>query len=118
MRFDRYWLAILLIILGFAVSGPSSRMPKPVSTLTFLDASPFGEPASAVSNSSSETSHEPVNSTPNQSDTVALVLISLVVILLSAKLGGDLFERVKQPAVLGELVFGVILGNLSLMGYH
>jgi Kef-type K+ transport system membrane component KefB len=118
MRFGRYWLTILLIILGFAVSGQSSRMPGPVFNLTFLEASPFQEPASAASNSSSETSHGPLNSTPNQSDTVALVLISLVVILLSAKLGGDLFERVKQPAVLGELVFGVILGNLSLLGYH
>ncbi len=49
---------------------------------------------------------------------VALVLISLVVILLAAKAGGALLERFRQPAVLGELVFGVILGNLSLVGYH
>ena len=46
------------------------------------------------------------------------VLVSLVVILLSAKLGGALVERFRQPAVLGELIFGVILGNLSLLGFH
>ena len=49
---------------------------------------------------------------------MALVLVSLVVILLSAKLGGALMERFRQPAVLGELVFGVILGNLSLLGFY
>jgi Kef-type K+ transport system membrane component KefB len=45
-------------------------------------------------------------------------LISLFVILLSAKLGGALMERIQQPAVLGELIFGVLLGNLSLLGIH
>ena len=48
---------------------------------------------------------------------VANVLFSLVILLLAAKLGGELFERWNQPAVLGELVFGVILGNLVLLGY-
>jgi Kef-type K+ transport system membrane component KefB len=37
-------------------------------------------------------------------------------ILVAAKLGGDLAERLKQPAVLGELLFGVALGNLELAG--
>jgi len=49
---------------------------------------------------------------------VLSVLLELMVILLSAKLGGDLFERFKQPAVLGELVFGIIIGNLHLLGFH
>ena len=49
---------------------------------------------------------------------MAQVLVSLVIILLSAKLGGALVERFRQPAVLGELIFGVILGNLSLLGFH
>jgi Kef-type K+ transport system membrane component KefB len=39
------------------------------------------------------------------------VLLPLAVLLLFAKLGGELFERVlKQPAVLGELLFGALLG--------
>ena len=49
---------------------------------------------------------------------IAPILFSLVIILLAAKLGGDLVERIKQPAVLGELVFGVIIGNLSLAGFE
>ena len=49
-------------------------------------------------------------------DPVASVVLSLAVILLAAKLGGDLAMRIGQPSVLGELVCGVILGNLSLVG--
>jgi Kef-type K+ transport system membrane component KefB len=49
-------------------------------------------------------------------DPVSGVAIGLVVILLAAKLGGDLCVRVGQPAVLGELLVGVLLGNLDLVG--
>lgn len=48
-------------------------------------------------------------------DPVAPVLLAVAVILAVAKLGGELFERIGQPAVLGELIFGVILGNLALI---
>ncbi len=50
-------------------------------------------------------------------DPVAAVVLFLAVILLAAKLGGDLASRAGQPAVLGELVVGIILGNLVLLGY-
>ena len=46
-----------------------------------------------------------------------LVLIGLAAMLLVAKLGGELFERLKQPAVLGELIGGIIIGNLVLFGF-
>ena len=46
--------------------------------------------------------------------TLPKVLITLMLILMVAKVGGDLMERVGQPAVLGELLFGIILGNLAL----
>lgn len=42
------------------------------------------------------------------------MLLTLAVILVVAKLGGDLATRVGQPAVLGELVVGVVLGNVGL----
>ena len=48
---------------------------------------------------------------------VLSILLELIVILLAAKLGGDLFERFNQPAVLGELVIGMIIGNLTLVGF-
>ncbi len=46
------------------------------------------------------------------------ILAALVVILIGAKLGGALFESFGQPAVLGELLAGVALGNLGLLGVH
>jgi Kef-type K+ transport system membrane component KefB len=49
-------------------------------------------------------------------DPVAPVVLALAVILAGAKLGGHLAERLGQPAVLGELVLGIALGNLDLFG--
>ena len=49
-------------------------------------------------------------------DPVASVVAGLAVLLLAAKLGGELAIRLKQPAVLGELTAGIILGNLSFGG--
>jgi Kef-type K+ transport system membrane component KefB len=46
---------------------------------------------------------------------IETLLISLAAILLGAKLLGNLAERIGQPAVLGELVAGVLLGP-SLLG--
>jgi Kef-type K+ transport system membrane component KefB len=48
---------------------------------------------------------------------VVPVLLGIVVILVAAKLGGELFERIGQPAVLGELLMGMLLGNLALLGF-
>lgn len=50
----------------------------------------------------------------HHSDPVAPTLLALIVILAAAKLGGEFLERLKLPAVLGELIGGVILGNLAL----
>jgi Kef-type K+ transport system membrane component KefB len=47
-----------------------------------------------------------------------LVLVGVALILIIAKLCGALFERVKQPAVLGELLGGILVGNLALLGFH
>jgi Kef-type K+ transport system membrane component KefB len=37
--------------------------------------------------------------------------------LLVGKLGGELATRLKQPAVLGELMCGIVLGNVSVGGF-
>ncbi len=52
---------------------------------------------------------------PAHHDPVAPFLIALLVVLLAAKLGGELFERIGQPAVLGELIAGVVIGNLDYL---
>jgi Kef-type K+ transport system membrane component KefB len=48
-------------------------------------------------------------------DPVAPVLLALAAILVAAKLGSELFERMGMPAVLGELVAGIVVGNLVLV---
>jgi len=54
--------------------------------------------------------------TPSHADPVVPLLLALAVILIAAKLGGDLATRLGQPAVLGELAIGVLLGNLHFVG--
>jgi Kef-type K+ transport system membrane component KefB len=46
---------------------------------------------------------------------VADVLVALFVVLLAAKLGDELFKRLGQPALVGEILAGVIIGP-SLLG--
>ena len=45
------------------------------------------------------------------------VLIGVAIMLLIAKFGGEVFERLRQPAVLGELCGGILLGNLVIFGF-
>jgi len=44
----------------------------------------------------------------------AILVLSLIIV--AAKLGGEVLGRLGQPPVLGELLMGVLLGNLSLFG--
>lgn len=50
-------------------------------------------------------------------DPIAKLILSLAIILIAAKLGGHFAARIGQPPVLGELLVGVILGNLTLFGF-
>jgi Kef-type K+ transport system membrane component KefB len=54
---------------------------------------------------------------PDHSDPVASVALSLALVLVAARVGGELAVRLRQPEVLGELVVGVVLGNLTLFGF-
>ncbi|TMA21986.1 MAG: cation:proton antiporter, partial [Deltaproteobacteria bacterium] len=49
-------------------------------------------------------------------DPVARVALFLACVLVAAKLGGELAVRARQPAVLGELVAGIALGNVAFLG--
>ena len=52
-------------------------------------------------------------------ENITQILLSLLIIYASAKLIGEIFERVKQSAVVGEILAGVILGPqvLNLIGH-
>jgi Kef-type K+ transport system membrane component KefB len=45
-------------------------------------------------------------------------LLWLALILMSARLFAPLAQRIGFPAVLGELLLGVLVGNLTLLGFH
>jgi Kef-type K+ transport system membrane component KefB len=47
---------------------------------------------------------------------VRQALLVLTLIIAAAKIGGELLGRIGQPPVLGELLMGVLLGNLGLLG--
>lgn len=48
---------------------------------------------------------------------VAELILLLAIILIAAKLGGEIFERyLKLPAVLGELISGIAIGPFALGG--
>jgi len=51
-------------------------------------------------------------------DPVVPLLLDLAVILAAAKLAGWLSVKIGQPAVLGELIAGIVIGNLRLIGFH
>jgi Kef-type K+ transport system membrane component KefB len=47
---------------------------------------------------------------------VAELLLALALVTVGAKLAGELMQRLGQPSVLGELLMGIVLGNLVLVG--
>lgn len=46
---------------------------------------------------------------------LAILLLQMVVIIIVARVAGFLFEKIKQPAVIGEMVAGILLGP-SMLG--
>src|ERR1044071_8065550 len=46
------------------------------------------------------------------------VLIGVAIMLVFAKLGSEIFERLRAPGVLGELFAGIVLGNLVILGFN
>lgn len=98
--------------------------------LVFCTHSIYSSPEEESGNSTStvheQTSHPasatqmykyPINKTDKKvhghGDPIAPILLGIVIILAAAKIGGGIFEKIGQPAVLGELVLGIIIGNLA-----
>jgi Kef-type K+ transport system membrane component KefB len=77
-----------------------------IVTVAFIAQAAFGRPEAPVAHASSGYDLSP------------MILAGLAAILLIAKLAAELFERAGQPAVLGELLAGIILGNLVLFGFY
>ena len=89
-------MAVLMVWLAYGAASWAGSTPS------------SDQSANAASEAVQHASHE---------DPVTPLLLGISVILLAAKVGGDLMMRIKQPAVLGELLVGVVLGNLVLFGF-
>lgn len=85
----------LVIVLGILASAAmASGIPSEVTSA----------PHEAIPDAGHEAGHSPVTT-----------FLWIAVILVIAKISG-LVEKIGQPSVLGELVIGVVLGNLVLVG--
>ncbi|MEZ6064637.1 MAG: cation:proton antiporter [Planctomycetaceae bacterium] len=125
----RRWIWLWIIIAGLTGTGSQFSIGDDAATTAAPPSSATLEAddgtASAAAPRDSETGHpdsatdHPVegdhggggHGSGGHSDPVAPVLAGIVIILLLAKIGGDVFERFGMPAVLGELIVGVLLGN-------
>lgn len=100
------WLAVLTVALlwpgGLVHSQPANEPADTPAAQT-----PVQTPAGQEPSEQAAAEH---------SDPVAPVLLGIVILLLAARVAGHLTETVGQPAVLGELTVGIILGNLTLLG--
>lgn len=101
----RFWLAaaVLLGLTAWHDYGPSFVGPA--------RAAEEGAATAPVASAGDAREHD----AGGHADPVAPVLVAIVLILFLAKLGGDLVERFGLPAVLGELLFGVLLGNVDYL---
>jgi Kef-type K+ transport system membrane component KefB len=102
-------LAGLWIVFGSSIWELPDRLfaePGAGEVPGLIDGGQDGEDGHAAEAGEADGSHGPEIST---------VFLVLIAILLLGKLFGELAERVGQPAVLGELVAGVILGG-SMLG--
>jgi Kef-type K+ transport system membrane component KefB len=51
-------------------------------------------------------------------DPIAPLLLYLAIIAVGSKLASHVMSRIRQPGVLGEILLGVLIGNLPLLGIH
>jgi len=112
-------LSVSITAIG-AILRVGSRLPQPAesaaanTTAAPAGSSPLGiAPAAHVDGRSRGTLGRLV---ANLTEPLPLLLLQVVVIVVAARLVGTLFHRLGQPAVVGEMVAGILLGP-SLLGW-
>ncbi|HTE19988.1 MAG TPA: cation:proton antiporter [Armatimonadota bacterium] len=103
-------LGLFLAHLWAPASGqPPAPMPPPTNQAPHAAPASGAAPAQALPTGA--------HASTDHGTMVKDLLVGLLIILVGAKLGGALFERVGQPAVLGEILVGIFLGNLGLIRF-
>ncbi|MGI8905791.1 MAG: cation:proton antiporter [Candidatus Sumerlaeaceae bacterium] len=105
------FVALVYFVLGVGRAVPEKVAEHTTGTI----ASTSAEQANVAGSGTSHTVKATQTAQSEAHNTLPKVLLVLLIMLIVAKLGGDLLERIGQPAVLGELIFGILLGNLALL---
>lgn len=115
-------LLIYVVTLALSASGIAlileygSRLNKspvaPPSEVATVTAEPAPPTAAASETAPTHAGKAPVE---HARSTLSVLLLQLIVIVLTARLFGRLFRKIGQPAVIGEMVAGILLGP-SLLG--
>ncbi len=109
-----YPLILILFALGmFLAVERGSTLHAPRSTFhATSDPSPALQPSSGVGPSASLLA----NLRQNFEDPLTRLFVQLILIVLATRVCGSLMRRVGQPAVIGEMIAGILLGP-SLFGW-
>ncbi len=109
-----YLLALVVFGLGICLTfEKGSRLPAPVSVVP--DASAHVSNPNILPDVGPSASLL-ANLRENLQDPLPRLFLQLIVIILAARLAGTLAVKVHQPAVIGEMIAGILLGP-SLLGW-
>ena len=107
---------LALALLTLFLLGTGTFSPGTTAEANPEMASPaMAAEAAAVEGSHDDGGHGEDDHGGGHQSPVTPVLLALVIMLSAAKIGGEIAERLSQPSVLGELLAGVVIGNLGLM---
>ena len=107
---------LLWTFAGLFLVGMSGSVTRPAADENRAAPAADGNPT-AVAGAYAAAQEQPAGEAEAEREPVEIsrFFLVLIAILIVGKLGGELAERVGQPAVLGELVGGVVLGG-SMLG--
>lgn len=106
-----YTLIVVLVGLGIlGIIHLGAQLPQPVAAVDPAAALPPGVPPAAAAGNSllDGISH-------NAADPLSRLFLQMLVIIAAARLAGTIFTKLGQPAVVGEMAAGILLGP-SLFG--
>lgn len=106
-RFLFYFLALAIFSLGVSLTLEQGRKLQPVSPAVVRAGDVAGvEPSPSLV----------ANLRENLQDPLPRLFLQLIIIIVAARLCGMLAVRLRQPAVVGEIIAGILLGP-SLLGW-
>jgi Kef-type K+ transport system membrane component KefB len=113
-RFLFYSLALLVFGLGISLTLQQGRKLQPSASVVSSQPSPVASTGGVAGVEPSASLVE--NLRENLQDPLTRLFVQLILIILAARLCGMLAMAVRQPAVIGEMIAGILLGP-SLLGW-